>query len=73
MSKKILTGKVISNKQDKTIVVLVERKFQHRFLGKVIKAKKNILHMMKKISLKLAIWLKYKNHDLILNIKNLRF
>ena len=40
MSKKILTGKVISNKQDKTIVVLVERKFQHRFLGKVIKAKK---------------------------------
>ena len=40
MSKKILTGKVISNKQDKTIVVLVERKYQHRFLGKVIKAKK---------------------------------
>jgi len=40
MSKKILTGKVISNKQDKTIVVLVERKFQHRFLGKVIKEKK---------------------------------
>ena len=40
MSKKILTGKVISNKQDKTIVVLVERKYQHRFLGKVIKTKK---------------------------------
>ena len=40
MPKKILTGKVISNKQNKTITVLVERKYQHQFLGKVIKAKK---------------------------------
>ena len=40
MSKKILKGKVISDKNDKTIVVLVERKYQHPFLKKVVKNKK---------------------------------
>ncbi len=40
MSKKILKGKVISDKNKKTIVVLVERKYQHPFLKKVIKIKK---------------------------------
>ena len=40
MSKKILKGKVISNKNKKTIVVLVERKYQHPFLKKVVKNKK---------------------------------
>ena len=32
MSRKILKGKVISDKNKKTIVVLVERKYQHPFL-----------------------------------------
>jgi len=40
MSKKILKGKVISDKNEKTIVVLVERKYQHPFLKKIIKNKK---------------------------------
>ena len=31
MPKKILKGKVISDKNKKTIVVLVERKYQHPF------------------------------------------
>ena len=40
MSKKILNGIVVSDKPDKTITVLVERKYQHAVLKKVIKAKK---------------------------------
>jgi len=40
MPKKILKGKVISDKNEKTIVVLVERKYQHPFLKKIIKKKK---------------------------------
>jgi small subunit ribosomal protein S17 len=35
MPKKILKGKVISDKNKKTIVVLVERKYQHPFLKKI--------------------------------------
>ena len=40
MSKKILKGIVISDKPDKTITVLVERKYQHPLLKKIIKSKK---------------------------------
>ena len=40
MPKKILNGIVVSNKPNKTITVLVERKYQHPLLKKVIKAKK---------------------------------
>ena len=40
MSKKILTGIVVSNKPNKTITVLVERKYQHPVLKKIIKVKK---------------------------------
>jgi len=40
MPKKILSGTVISNKPDKTITVLVERKYQHPLLKKVVKSKK---------------------------------
>ena len=40
MPKKILKGKVISDKNKKTIIVLVERKYQHPFLKKIIKNKK---------------------------------
>jgi small subunit ribosomal protein S17 len=40
MSKKILKGQVISDKNEKSIVVLVERKYQHPFLKKIIKTKK---------------------------------
>ena len=40
MSKKILNGKVIKDKNDKTIVVLVKRKYSHPLLKKVVKVKK---------------------------------
>ena len=40
MSKKVLKGRVVSNKSKKTIVVLVERKYQHPFLKKVVKTRK---------------------------------
>ena len=36
MSKRVLKGKVVSSKSNKTIVVEVIRKFQHPFYGKVI-------------------------------------
>ena len=40
MPKKVLQGTVISNKQDKTITVLVERKIRHPMLKKIIKRSK---------------------------------
>ena len=40
MSKKILDGIVISDKGDKSITVVVERKYQHPVLKKVVKIKK---------------------------------
>jgi small subunit ribosomal protein S17 len=40
MPNKILKGKVISDKNGKTIIVLIERKYQHPFLKKIIKNKK---------------------------------
>ena len=40
MPKKILTGIVVSDKPNKTITVLVERKYQHPVLNKIVKAKK---------------------------------
>ena len=40
MPKKILTGIVVSDKPNKTITVLVERKYQHSILKKVVKVKK---------------------------------
>ncbi len=40
MSKKILTGVVVSDKPNKTITVMVERKFSHPVLKKVIKVRK---------------------------------
>jgi small subunit ribosomal protein S17 len=40
MSKKELSGKVIKDQNDKTIVVLVKRKYSHPFFGKVITSSK---------------------------------
>ena len=40
MPKKILSGVVICDKPNKSITVLVERKYQHPLLKKVIKSKK---------------------------------
>ena len=40
MPKKILSGIVVSDKPNKTVTVLVERKYQHPVLKKIIKVKK---------------------------------
>ncbi|MBT91645.1 MAG: 30S ribosomal protein S17 [Candidatus Pelagibacter sp.] len=40
MTKKILNGKVIRDQNDKTIVVLVKRKYSHPFFDKIITASK---------------------------------
>ena len=40
MPKKVLTGVVISDKPNKTITVIVERKYSHPVLKKVIRVKK---------------------------------
>ena len=40
INKKVITGTVVSNKMDKTVVVSVERKFIHRTFKKVVKRTK---------------------------------
>ena len=40
MTKKTLNGKVIRDKNDKTVIVLVKRKYIHPFFGKVISSSK---------------------------------
>ncbi len=40
MPKKILTGVVVSDKPNKTVTVMVERKYSHPVLKKVIKVRK---------------------------------
>ena len=40
MPKKILSGTVVSDKPNKTVTVLVERKYSHPLLKKVIKVRK---------------------------------
>lgn len=40
MPKRVLTGQVVSDKADKTVVVLVERKVKHPLYGKIIRRSK---------------------------------
>jgi len=40
MPKRALTGNVVSDKGDKTVVVLVERKVKHPLYGKIIRRSK---------------------------------
>ena len=40
MPKKVLHGIVVSDKENKTIKVMIERKFQHPLFKKVVKSKK---------------------------------
>ena len=45
MSKKELNGKVVKDKNNKTVVVLVKRRYTHSFFGKVVtKSKKYHAH-----------------------------
>ena len=40
MPKKVLHGIVVSDKENKTVKVMIERKFQHPLVKKVVKSKK---------------------------------
>ena len=40
MPKKVLTGIVVSDKPNKTLTVLIERKYSHPVLKKIVKVKK---------------------------------
>ena len=40
MPKRVLTGTIVSDKTDKTVVVLVERRVKHPLYGKIIKRSK---------------------------------
>ena len=55
MPKRILKGQVTSDSNDKTITVLVERRFTHPVLKKQFVNLKSIGLMTKKILLKLEI------------------
>ena len=72
MPKKILNGIVVSDKPNKTITVLVERKYQHPVLKKWWKLGKNIMLMMKQTNLKLEIKFQLKKADHFQKIKNLK-
>ncbi len=57
MPKKVLNGIVVSDKPNKSITVLVTRKFQHPVLKKIIKARKKYnVHDEEN---------KYKNGDMV--------
>jgi small subunit ribosomal protein S17 len=40
MPKRVLTGQIVSDKGEKTVVVLVERKVKHPLYGKIIRRSK---------------------------------
>ena len=40
MPKRLLQGTVVSNKTDKTVTVLVERRFKHPLYGKIVRRSK---------------------------------
>ena len=40
MPKRVLTGLIVSDKTDKTVVVIVERKVKHPLYGKIIRRSK---------------------------------
>lgn len=52
---RILSGKVTSNKMDKTVTVLVDRRVKHPLYGKIISRSKNIMLMTKLMPAKSVI------------------
>lgn len=61
MPKRILQGVVVSDKQDKTVVVKVERQVMHPVYKKFIKKSKNMPLMMRITSSKSEIRSRLKN------------
>ena len=56
--RKTRTGKVVSNKMQKTIVVAVEDHVKHPLYNKIVKRTYKLKHMMRTMSATLAIQLK---------------
>ncbi|HXV73817.1 MAG TPA: 30S ribosomal protein S17 [Sphingomonadales bacterium] len=60
MPKRVLTGMVVSDKADKTVVVEVVRRFKHPLMGKVVQSskkyhahdEKNACHVGDKVRIK---------------------
>ena len=50
-----LQGKVVSDKMDKTVTVLVERKVKHPLYGKIIRLSTKSMPMMKIINMELVM------------------
>ena len=82
MPRKILNGLVVSDKPNKTVTVLVERKYQHPLLKKVMKARKkynahdekNIFKIGDKVSIRESRpFSKNKKFEVIGEIKWYRF
>ena len=53
--KRTQTGRVVSNKMDKSVSVLIERQIKHALYGKYIKRSTRFLHTTKKIVVEKAI------------------
>ena len=73
MPKKVLNGIVVSDKPNKTITVLVERKYQHPVLKKVIKARKKYSVHDEENKYKTEIKYRYKSANLTQSRKNLKW
>ena len=73
MPKKILTGIVVSDKPNKTITVMVERKYSHPLLKKVVKVKKNTMLMMRITNLKMVIKFQLLKVNHFQRIKNFKY
>ena len=72
MPKKILTGVVISDKPNKTVTVMVERKYSHPVLKKSLESEKITMLMMKIIHLKQVIKFRLLKANLFQKIKNFK-
>lgn len=57
---KILTGIVVSTKMQKTVTVVVERKFRHPFYKKVISRQKKYKVHNENLDLKVGDWVEIK-------------
>ena len=56
MPKRVLQGVVVSDKNDKTVVVKVERRFTHPLLKKTVRAPRTTMRMTRPMPPRSATW-----------------
>ncbi len=61
MPKRVLTGRVVSDKMDKTITVLVERRIMHPLYKKFIRRSKKYAAHVRLICASKVMWFALKN------------